>query len=273
MRAGIDDAAEDLTKAALKKLFEIVTSGSAVFSHQSEIKAKSTTRSTTLASPIKRRPWLYHVHVQIPGTLKLRWEEFMVSFTFSAEEISAAPPEVRRWIESQIVKALGSGKTRDESPSNVEAGSLAQCSLDDAVRIFQLISRMLPVVQVFFELGRDSHSLTDPPSLHCLHLDEIQRHLQFDDPQLLAECLGVLDQAFEQVRNDPQISLFATDDQGRIFIHQTSYEAIRKLREQLHRAQASGIPNEAQFDRDGIKETELARPEYAFGSPSRRHAE
>jgi hypothetical protein len=183
----------------------------------------------------------------------------MVGFTFTAEEISAAPPEVRRWVESQIVKALGSGKGRDETPSNVEAGSLAQCSLDDAVRIFQLISRMFPVVQVFFELGRESHLLTDATSLHCLNLDEMQRHLQFDDSRLLAECLGMINQAFEQVRNDPQISLFATDDWGHIFIHKTSYEAIRKLREQLHRAHASGIPSEAQFDRDGVEEMEVAR--------------
>ncbi len=198
----------------------------------------------------------------------------MVGFTFSAEEISAAPPEVRRWIESQIVKALGSGKGRDESPSRIEAGSLAQCSLDDAIQIFRLISRMLPVVQVFFELGRDSHLLTDPPSLHCLNLDEMQRHLQFSEPRLLAECLGVINQAFEQVRNDPQISLFATDDRGHIFIHRTSYGAIRKLREQLHRAPTSGILNDEQFVQDGVEETGVApRPEYAFGSPSRHHTE
>jgi hypothetical protein len=197
----------------------------------------------------------------------------MVGFTFSAEEISAAPPEVRCWVESQIVKALDR-KTRDEGPSNVEARSLAQCSLDDAVRIFQLISRMFPVGQVFFELGRESHLLTDSASLHCLNLDEMQRHLQFSDPRLLTECLSVINQAFQQVRNDPQAFLSATDDRGHIFIHQTSYEVIRKLREQLHRAHSSGIPKEEQFDRDGIEETEVTpRPEYAFGSPSRRHTE
>ncbi len=37
VRAGIDDAAKHVTKAAWRKLFEIATSGSAVFNHQSEI--------------------------------------------------------------------------------------------------------------------------------------------------------------------------------------------------------------------------------------------
>ena len=30
----------------------------------------------------------------------------MTSFTFSAEQISSAPPEARRWMENEIAKAL-----------------------------------------------------------------------------------------------------------------------------------------------------------------------
>ena len=33
-------------------------------------------------------------------------ERWMTSFTFSAEQVQAAPPEVRHWMESEIVKAL-----------------------------------------------------------------------------------------------------------------------------------------------------------------------
>jgi hypothetical protein len=190
----------------------------------------------------------------------------MISFAFSAEAIKSAPPDVRHWMESQIIKALNPEKALVEGPAYVGTKPLAECGADEAAEIFRLISRMLPVAQVFFELGRESRFALDAPPLHCLSLEEIQRHVQFSDPRLLAECLAVINRALQRVRNDPQVSLFAIDDQGHIFIHQASYEAIRKLREHLHRAHSSGLPHEAQFGREGGEETESApQPEYAFG--------
>jgi hypothetical protein len=195
----------------------------------------------------------------------------VVSFTFSAEQIRAAPLEVRRWMESQIIKALGPQEGLNEHPSNIEAESLAECGMDEAAQMFRLISHIFPVTQVFFELGRESHLSRDISPLHVLNLEEMQRHVQFGDPRLLAECLAVINQALQRVRNDPQASLFATDDEGHIFIHQTSYDAIRKLREQLLRAHSLAVPQEAQqpsaFDPAGAEDREPAlRPEYVFGA-------
>jgi hypothetical protein len=202
----------------------------------------------------------------------------MVGYTFSAEEIRAAPLEVRRWIESRIARALGHKEGLNGSPSDIEIESLAECSVEEAAQVFRLISHILPAMQVFFELGRESHMSQDMLPLHCLNLEEMQRHVQFEDPRLLVECLAVIKQALHRVRNDSQASLFAADNQGRIFIHQTSYEAIRKLREQLHRAHSLSIPQEAHergaFSRWGIEEKEPAmQPEYAFGTAPARPLE
>ncbi len=190
----------------------------------------------------------------------------MVGFTFSAEQIRSAPLEVRRWIESQIATALWSQGDVDKSPSNIEAESLAECSVEEAAQIFQLISHIFPVAQVFFELGRESHLSRNMPPLHCLNIEEILRHVQFGDPHLLTECLGVINQALQRIRNDPTVSLFATDNQGHIFTHLTSFDAIRKLRKQLLRTPSLTVPPEAE-------ETGAFEPEYAFGRAPARPSE
>lgn len=202
----------------------------------------------------------------------------MVGFTFSAEEIRTAPPEVRRWIDSQIATALRPQADLSERPSFIEAESLAECSVDEAAQIFQLISHLFPVTQVFFELGRESHLSRDMFPLHCLNIKEMLRHIQLDDPRLLAECLAVISQALQRVRNDPEVSLFVTDDQGHIFIHQASYDAIRTLREQLLRTPSLQVPPEAQetgaFMPTGPENEESApQPEYAFGGAPPRASE
>ncbi len=43
----------------------------------------------------------------------------MTSFTFSAEQVRSAPPEVRRWMENEIARALGSQLHSEHDPSKM----------------------------------------------------------------------------------------------------------------------------------------------------------
>ncbi len=191
----------------------------------------------------------------------------MTSFTFSAEQIRAAPPEVRRWMQEQVLDALGL-QTPQAQPS-LEA-ELAACTMDEVVQIFQLISSNFLVTQVFFELGRETILPERIRPLHAISLTVMQRHMQLDG-RLLAECLKVIDHALQKVRNDPKVSLFATDGQGHVFVHEITSSNIRKLREQLLPAQSSEAVRQA--SQEGVFAPRLSegtkpvvRPEYAFGS-------
>jgi hypothetical protein len=194
----------------------------------------------------------------------------MTSFTFSAEQVRSAPSAVRRWMENEIVKALGSPARLEHDPSKMETSALAECTIDELAQIFNLISGNFLVTQVFFELARETPLAHSVPSLHCIDLEDAQRHMQVDDGRLLFECLNVINQALQRVRNDPAASLFASDNQGHVYIHESSYRSIRRLREQLLPAHSfSAAPQLAEasgFVPKGFEGVEpVIQPEYAFG--------
>jgi hypothetical protein len=193
----------------------------------------------------------------------------MTSFTFSAEQVRSAPPEVRRWMESEIARALGSQVPSEHDPSKMQAGALAAVTIDEVAQIFNLISDSFLVTQVFFELARETPLVPGLPSLHGLNLNDMRRHVQLDDVRQLLECLNVINQALQQVRNDAAATLFARDEQGHIYIHEASYRNIRKLREQLVAEHSSATtaepPDAAGFGPAGLEQREPVMPvEHAF---------
>jgi len=77
----------------------------------------------------------------------------MTSFTFSVEQLKAAPPEVRRWVEHEIGAALGTLSRFDHDPSQVHSSALAACTPQEALQIFELIKDNFLLSQVFFRAG------------------------------------------------------------------------------------------------------------------------
>ncbi len=172
----------------------------------------------------------------------------MTSFTFTAEQVRLAPPEVRRWMENEIAKALGAQVHSEHDPSKTRAGALAAATVDEVAQLFNIISGNFLLTQVFFELARETALAPGLPSLHGLNLNDMRRHVQLDDVPQLIECLNVINQVLQQVRNDAAATLFARDEQGHIFIHETSCQNIRKLRARLvaeHSPAAQPQPPEA----------------------------
>jgi hypothetical protein len=189
----------------------------------------------------------------------------MTSFTFSAEQVKSAPPEVRRWMENEIAKALGLQARSEHDPSKMQASALAECTIEEIAQIFDLISGNFLVTQVFFELARETPVAHNMPSLHAVSLGDMQRHVQLGDGHLLIECLNVINQALQKVRNDNTASLFAGDELGHIYIHETTYRNIRRLREELVLAHSPAGPNQA-AGAGGFLPVREARmqPEHAF---------
>lgn len=197
----------------------------------------------------------------------------MTSFTFSADQVRSAPPEVRRWIENEVVRALRG--SLDQEASRAKANELTACSFEEITRIFNMIAGNFIVAKVFFELGRETpfaHE-ADAPQLHALDFGDILRHTQLADAARVVDCLNLINQALQTVRNDPEATLFASDPRGHVFVHDTTSRNIRKLWEHLvasHAAQASALPAEpagSPVFADGpapLESGDAARPEYAF---------
>lgn len=199
----------------------------------------------------------------------------MVSFTFSEDEVKAAPPEVRHWIEARLSSALGLRPGAEARPSTPEHGTLADCSPEEMAQVLKLISENVLVTRVFFELARDGQAGPRIAPYHALSLAEIQRHAQLAETQQLFACLGAINQALQSVRGDPEAAMFGFDEAGHLYLHEATHRSIRQIWEQLvhaHAAAARGSGAEAgapDFPPRGTARQEPAmRPEHAFaGAP------
>jgi hypothetical protein len=160
----------------------------------------------------------------------------MTSFTFSLEQLKAAPPEVRRWVEHEIGAALGALSRFDHDPSQVHSAALAACTPEEAVQVFEAIKDNFLLSQVFFELARETPAGRAAPPLHALNIADLLRHTRLSDGDRLADCFTAINQVFQTVRNDPEAALFGFDQYGHVYIHEVTHHSVRRAWEQLFTA-------------------------------------
>ena len=154
----------------------------------------------------------------------------MVGITLSPEQIRAAPPEVRRWLEHELAVSLGLNPpalpiTQPSSPH------LAACTPEEAAQVLSLIQGMLPVVHVFFELGREGAAPGE--GIEAFRLADIMRHTRLEVPDQVLACLEVLDQAVQRVRNDPGATFHAVDERGYCLVAAQTQRSIRAIWQQV----------------------------------------
>jgi hypothetical protein len=164
----------------------------------------------------------------------------VTSFTFSEEQVRSAPPEVRQWIINEVTAAL-LALTKDRPvPSPAHAANLAACTLDEGVRIFEAIRGDVAATRVFLELAREAPVGVNTQPLHALSIAEIMRHTQLNDTHL-GDCFRAINQAFQQIRNDPEAALFGFDQANHVYIHETTHRNIRALWEELIQLRAPAM--------------------------------
>jgi hypothetical protein len=154
----------------------------------------------------------------------------MTGFTFTAEQIRSAPPEVRLWVENEIANAFRA--LANQSPAPEHSAELAACTSEEALQVFELIRGDFATTQVFVELARQDSVARSAAPLHALSIDELKRRLRFSDDRLV-DGLRLINLAFQQVRNDPAAPLFGFDQANHVYIHETTHRNIRRLLEQL----------------------------------------
>jgi hypothetical protein len=137
---------------------------------------------------------------------------------------------VRRWLEHELAVSLGLNPPAlpitQPSPPH-----LAACTPEEAAQVLSLIQGMLPVVHVFFELGREGAAPSE--GIEAFRLADIMRHTRLEVPDQVLACLEVLDQAVQRVRNDPDATFHAVDERGYCLVAAQTQRSIRTIWQQL----------------------------------------
>jgi hypothetical protein len=155
----------------------------------------------------------------------------MVGITLLPEQIREAPPEVRRWLEAQIAGAWP-GAYRAAPTLEPPARHLVASSLDDARAILSLIHGLLPVVSVFFELGREP-AAASARGLRALRLDDMLRHSRLQGVEQIIACLKIVDEALQRVRGEPDAALTALDATGHCVVADATARSILELWQEI----------------------------------------
>lgn len=148
----------------------------------------------------------------------------MVGITLTPEQIRSAPHEVRHWLEQELAASLGLRPRRPDA-DQPRRDHLVACSADDATAILRLIRNMLPVVNVFFELGRQGASFARE-GLEAFRLTDIAHHTRLQSIGQVIACLDLINQAMQQVRGDADATLYAIDQYGDCFIAMQTQQSI-----------------------------------------------
>jgi hypothetical protein len=93
-------------------------------------------------------------------------------------------------------------------------------------------------VQLYAEPRNGEAPFVSELSSNPSNAADILRHTRLSDGDRLVDCFTAINQAFQTIRNDPEATLFGFDQQGHVFIHQTTHDGIRQLWEQLLAAHA-----------------------------------
>ena len=117
-------------------------------------------------------------------------------------------------------------------PAVAEAPALIGCNIEEARDILALVQGMLPVVSVFFELGREATSVA-VHGLRAFRITDILRHVRLQSPDQVVQCLEVLTQALRRVRGDATAAFFAMDDQGHCLVAEATMRSILRLWQEI----------------------------------------
>jgi len=152
----------------------------------------------------------------------------MTGITLTAEQIRNAPPEVRRWIEHEVMTSLGLAADAPVTAQPVQAAHLVACSVEQAARVLAQIEGVLPAVNVFFEFARPGISFGQPAML-AFRLIDILHHARLQNIEQVMTALGMINQAFAQVRGDATARFCGFDNEGHVFVAPETQRSIAAL--------------------------------------------
>jgi hypothetical protein len=105
---------------------------------------------------------------------------------------------------------------------------LAVCSQAQAEAVLAQIQGVLPVVNVFFELGRQG-AIFGQPNIEAFRLLDIAHHTRLPDANQVVACLDIINQAYSNACGDVTARFCALDREGHCFIALGTQQNILRL--------------------------------------------
>jgi hypothetical protein len=133
-------------------------------------------------------------------------------------------------VEQQISNTLG--LYRSEPALRPPERHLIACDIEGARAVLSLIHGLLPVVSVFFELGREPVAPSSQ-GLRALRLDEMARHARLYPAEQVIACLKALDEAVQRVSSTPDAMLTALDGEGHCLVADVIARSILDLWQEI----------------------------------------
>ena len=141
----------------------------------------------------------------------------MIGITLSIEQIRAAPPEVRRWIEHEVIAALGVAAATPAAAPKTSASHLVACTQEDIAAVLARIQGYLPAVNVLFEFSRPGITMGQPPLMQ-FRLMDILHHTRLKNIDQVIECIDAINRALAEVRGDAALRFCGFDHEGHCLI-------------------------------------------------------
>lgn len=190
----------------------------------------------------------------------------MIGITLTSEQIRAAPPEVRQWIEREVMTSLGQ-QSRSTDGGNPHGEHLATCSEKDAAAILSQIQGVLPAVNVFFELGRQG-AIFGQPSIEAFRLLDIAHHTRLPGVTQVVACLDIINQAFSNACGDATAKFCGFDREGRCFIAMETQQNILKLWQKVIASQQLAPDTQKELEPASVPDGQTATGEPFNAFPS-----
>jgi hypothetical protein len=151
----------------------------------------------------------------------------MIGITLNSEQIRQAPPDVRQWIEREVIASLGL-QIRPAADRPPHGEHLASCDAEEVVAVLAQIKGVLPAVNVLFEFGRQGAAIAQS-RVEAFRLIDIAHHTRLQNVAQVIACIDIINQALGRVRDDPTVSLCGFDREGHCFIALETQQNILRL--------------------------------------------
>jgi len=152
----------------------------------------------------------------------------MIGITLTTDQIRNAPPQVRQWIEHEVIAALGISAGTAAAQASQDGTHLVSCSAEEVAAVLEKIQGLIPALNVFFEFGRPGVAFGQP-AVMAFRLIDILHHTRLQNIERLMVCLEAINQALTEIRHDPSARFCGFDNEGHCFVTQETQRNIAAL--------------------------------------------
>lgn len=151
----------------------------------------------------------------------------MIGITLTADQISNAPIEVRRWIEQQVIAGLGlAPQTPASSPPRSTHPAI--CSEDEMAAIFARLRGMPVALSVLFEFRQPGIAFGNPP-VKSFRLMDILHNSRLQGIEQVMTGLDAVSATLAELRSDPDARFCDFDNEGHCFLAPETQASTAKL--------------------------------------------